>query len=51
MQTDIHSNWKGSENERYLKSLRKHCKKENKAISHYMIEATKEKMLKNGISP
>lgn len=51
MQKDIHSRWLGSENEKFLKALRKHCLKENKAMSHYMIEATKEAMVRDGIAP
>lgn len=51
MQKDIHARWLGSENEKFLKALRKYCSKENKAMSHYMIEATKEKMIRDSISP
>ena len=51
MQKDIHARWLGAENERFLKALRKYCKKENKAMGHYMIEATKKKMKEEGISP
>lgn len=51
MQLDIHSRWKGKTNEMFLEALRKHCKKEKIAISHYMIQATKAKMIKDGISP
>jgi hypothetical protein len=49
MQLDIHSRWIGTENEKALKALRKWAKKERRAISHYMIEATKQKMKDDGI--
>lgn len=51
MQLDIHANWRGSENEKFLKALRKWALKEGKALAHYMIEATKEKMKRDGIAP
>lgn len=51
MQLDIHARWKGKENEKYLKALRKFAEREGKYIGHYMIQATKEKMERDGISP
>lgn len=51
MQIDIHARWLGDENEKHLKALRKWAKRERKALAHYMIEATKEKMKRDGISP
>ncbi len=51
IQTDIHARWKGDEDIKFLKALKKWSKREKKAVSHYMIQATKEKMIRDGISP
>ena len=51
MTTDIHSRWKGEDDVEFLRALQKWAKKQKKAVSHYMIQATKEKMIRDGIAP
>lgn len=51
MQTDIHARWKGEDDVKFLKALKNWSKKQKKPLSHYMIQATKEKMIRDGIAP